>query len=166
MSHDDALGAGVPAQDRPLSGTLIYEYVPHLTIFEVVEYGVSADAVLSGNESPPSEGARFDFHLQGEVVGPNLEGSLKGVDYVAVRADGRVELHIHACITTSKGERIALIAGGIAFRKDASHILELRENVTLLSNHRSLSWLNGLQIWASGKVDMSVGHVWIEAIRV
>jgi hypothetical protein len=31
-----------------------------------------------------------------------------GVDYLSARADGRVEIHIHAQITTEDGKKIAL----------------------------------------------------------
>lgn len=146
-----------------IPGELIYEYVPQVTITEVVEFGASADAVLSGTVAPPGEGARFDFKLEGHVAGPNLSGTLKGVDYLHIRADGRAELHIHAGIATEDGMRISLAASGIAFRNDGSPVLQLRENVTLTSNHPELSWVNQLQIWASGTVDVSTGQVWVKA---
>src|SRR3954466_3168673 len=52
------------------AGALIYEYRPQIT--QVVEFGASADAVLSG-QAPPAEGARFDFYLEGPVSGPKLK---------------------------------------------------------------------------------------------
>src|SRR5712671_6812237 len=94
---------------RPTTATLIYEYRPQIT--QVVEYGASADAVLSG-QAPPSEGARFDFYLEGPVSGPRLQGTFTGVDYIYFRADGRAELHIHGEITTEDGKKVALEAGG------------------------------------------------------
>jgi hypothetical protein len=54
-----------------MPGALIYEYRPQIT--QVVEYGASADAVLSG-QTPPAEGARFDFYLEGPVSGPKPKG--------------------------------------------------------------------------------------------
>src|SRR3954462_9511325 len=94
-----------------MPGALIYEYRPQIT--QVVEYGASADAVLSG-QAPPAEGARFDFYLEGPVSGPKLQGTFRGVDYIYFRADGRAELHVHGEITTEDGKRVALEAGGVA----------------------------------------------------
>ena len=76
-----AATAPLDAGDREqrLPGALIYEYRPQIT--QVVEYGASADAVLSG-QAPPAEGARFDFYLEGPVSGPNLQGTFRGVDYI------------------------------------------------------------------------------------
>src|SRR5437016_7481114 len=83
-----SLGAG--DHEARMPGALIYEYRPLIT--QVVEYGASADAVLSG-QAPPAEGARFDFYLEGPVSGPKLQGTFRGVDYIYFRADGRAELH-------------------------------------------------------------------------
>jgi hypothetical protein len=35
--------------------------------------------------------------------------------------------------------------------------------VTLLTNHPELAWVNAIQVWASGTVDMSSGRVHVEA---
>jgi hypothetical protein len=86
-------------------GELVYECTPLVT--RVVEYGASADALLSGQVSPEPEGARIDFYLEGPVIGPKLTGTVKGVDYLYVRADGRAQFHIHAEITTEDGKKIA-----------------------------------------------------------
>src|SRR4051812_24556012 len=101
-----------------MPGPLIYEYRPQIT--QVVDHGAAADAVLSG-ATPPAEGARFDFHLEGPVSGPKLQGTFRGVDYIYFRADGRADLHIHGAITTEDGKRVALEAGGEAwpFRRKA-----------------------------------------------
>jgi len=146
-----------------MPGELIYEYRPQIT--EVVEYGASADALLSG-EAPPAEGARFDFYLQGPVSGPKLQGTFRGVDYIYFRADGRAELHIHGEITTEDGKKIALEAGGVAIAKVGSSLFELREHVSLMTNHPEFSWVNLIEIWARGVVDVSTRHVRVEAYGV
>src|SRR5450755_4659796 len=97
----ETVDTGDPQGRMP--GALIYEYRPQIT--KVVEYGASADAVLSG-QTPPPEGARFDFYLEGPVTGPKLQGMFKGIDYIYFRADGRAELHIHGEITTEDGKRL------------------------------------------------------------
>jgi hypothetical protein len=159
-----APGAGAEAGETMPAGEPVYEYAPQVT--QTVEYGVSADAVLSGRAAPPPEGARFDLYLEGPVTGPRLHGTVKGVDYLRVRADGRAELHIHAEITTGDGAKVALEAGGIAVSRDGSSLFDLREHVSLTSNHPHLSWVNTLEVWASGTVDMSTGQVRVKAYAV
>jgi hypothetical protein len=146
-----------------LPGALIYEYRPQIT--HVVEYGASADAVLSG-QAPPAEGARFDFYLEGPVSGPELHGTFRGVDYIYFRSDGRVELHIHGEITTEDGKKVALEAGGVAMLEEGSPIFQLREHVSLMSNHPELSWVNPIEVWARGEVDVSTGRVHVQAYGV
>ena len=68
-------------------GELIYEYTLKFT--QVVEYGISANAVLSGQMPPPAEGARLDVYFEGPITGPKLKGTVKGLDYLHIRADGR-----------------------------------------------------------------------------
>jgi hypothetical protein len=168
MSSIDVSGAAaaaLDARDREarLLGALIYEYRPQIT--QVVEYGASADAVLSGH-TPPAEGARFDFYLEGPVSGPKLQGSFKGVDYIYFRADGRGELHIHGEITTEDGKRVALEAGGVAIPDKGTPVFQLREHVSLMSNHPELSWVNRIEVWARGTVDVSTGRVHVKAYAV
>jgi hypothetical protein len=143
-------------QDMQVPGELIYEY--SLQITQTVEYGASAAAVFTG-QTPPPEGARFDLYLEGAVAGPRMNGAVKGVDYLEFRADGRAALHIHAEITTEDGKKIALFADGVAIPEKGSPIFQLRENVTLTSNHAEFIWVNAIQIWATGTVDVSTGEV-------
>jgi hypothetical protein len=159
----EEIGLGARDTDAPIPGELIYEYTPKVT--ETVEYGVSADAMFAG-EPPPPEGARLDLYLEGPVGGGKLNGTVRGVDYVNFRADGRAELHIHAQIVTESGKNVALQAGGVAVRQDGSSLLELREHVSLRSNHPELAWVNGLEIWARGVVDVASGQVHLRAFSV
>ena len=145
-------------------GELVYEYTPQVT--EIVEYGASAAAMFARESSPPTEGARFDLHLEGRVTGPRLNGTLKGIDYLNCRADGRAELHIHATITTDDGKRIALSAGGVATGEGGSSVFQLREYAVLTTNHKDLAWVNAVQIWASGEVDVSTGQVRVRGYAV
>src|ERR1700730_10589022 len=154
---------GLSDTDAPMPAELIYEYTPQVT--QTVEYGVSADAMFAG-ETPPPEGARLDLYLEGPVRGGRLNGTVSGVDYVNFRADGRAELHIHAEIVTEDGKNVALEAGGVAVRQDGSSLLELREHVSLRSNHAELAWVNGLEVWARGVVDVASGRVHLRAYSV
>ena len=158
-----AATAGLDARrhEAPMPGELIYEYRPQIT--QVVEYGASADAVLSGRQAPPAEGARFDFYLEGPVSGPKLQGTFRGVDYIYFRADDRADLHIHGEITTGDGKKISLEAGGVAIPEEGSPVFQLREHVSLMTNHPELLWVNPIEVWARGVVDVSTGRVHVQA---
>jgi Protein of unknown function (DUF3237) len=159
----EKIDVGLPDTDPPIPGELIYEYA--LQVTQTVEYGVSADAMFAG-EGPPPEGARFDLHLEGRICAGKLNGTVRGVDYLNFRADGRAELHIHAQILTEDGQNVALEAGGVSIREDGSSLLTLREHVSLTSNHAELAWVNGLEIWARGVVDVTSGQVHLRAFSV
>jgi hypothetical protein len=87
--------------------------------------------------APPAEEARFDVRLEGPVAGQNLNGTVQGVDYLHIRADGRGQLNIHAEITTEDGKKIALAADEVAIPEKGSPIFQLRENVTLTTNRNT-----------------------------
>jgi hypothetical protein len=143
-----------------MSGELIYEY--DLQVTSVTSYGAPAfDAVVSGAARIPPQGARYDFVLEGPIAGRKLRGTVKGVDYIHVRPDGRAQLHIHAEITTEDGKKIAFFADGIVSFADGPPVGELRENVTLTTSEPDYAWVNPLQIWAVGTVDIATGRVHI-----
>jgi hypothetical protein len=121
----------------------------------LTEYGVSFGALMAGTAPPPPEGARFDIPFEGPSIGPKLKGTVTGVDYLRVRADGRFELHIHAAITTDDGHKISLHADGVALPRPGNPVAGLRENVTLFTSSKAYAWVNGLQVWATGTVDLA-----------
>src|SRR6185437_9574992 len=90
-----------------MRGEKIYQY--DLNITSVVDYGVSMEAILSGRESIPPQGARFDVAFVGNATG-RLSGRVHGVDYLCMRADGRIHLDIRGTIETDDGFRIGLSA--------------------------------------------------------
>jgi hypothetical protein len=134
-------------------GEVLYEYTVKLT--GMTEYGVSFEALLAGTAPPPPEGARFDIRFEGESAGPRLKGKVLGVDYLRIRADGRFDLHIHAEITTDDQQKISLHADGVALPQPGSPVVDLRENVTLFTSSKAYAWVNGLQVWATGTVDLA-----------
>ena len=142
-------------QTHASMGELLYEYTPMIT--QVVEYGASMEAIVSGQTMPPAEGARVDVYFEGPVTGAKLSGTVRGVDYLNLRADGRYELDIHAEITTDDGKKIALAADGVALGE--TPVLQLRENVKLTTSHPEHAWVNPIQIWASGTVDLAKGEI-------
>jgi hypothetical protein len=137
----------------PNADNLLYECT--LNVTSVTEYGVGFAALATGQALPPPEGARFDIALQGAASGPRIEGAVKGIDYLWARADGRFELHIHAEITTEKGSKIALFADGVALPQPGSPIVELRENVSLFTSVGDYKWVNHLQVWGVGTIDLA-----------
>lgn len=140
-------------------GELLYEYTVKFT--GMTEYGVSLESLLAGELAPPPEGARFDVAFEGASRGPKLKGKVTGVDYLRVRADGRFELHIHAEMTADDGQKIAFHADGVALPRKGSSISDLRENVTLSTSSKDYTWVNALQVWGLGTVDIAeqVVHV-------
>lgn len=79
-------------QNPAMQGEKTYEY--EFDITGVTDYGVSMDAILAGKEMIPLQGARFDLAVTGRGKG-RLSGRAHGVDYLRVRADGRIELDLH-----------------------------------------------------------------------
>jgi len=137
-------------------GEQIYEYT--LRLGSPVEYGARLDDIVSGRQAPPPAGFRVDLPFAGEARG-RVEGTVVGVDYLNIRADGRMELDLKATLTTPDGERIALAAGGVALPRSGSTVVDLRENVQLRSASPNWAWLNTVQIWALGEADMASGEV-------
>src|SRR3979411_2944646 len=99
---DKARGEALMTQNTSMRGEKIYEYEFDLT--GVTDYGVSMDAILAGKESVPLQGARFDLAIEGRGKG-RLSGRARGVDYLRMRADGRIDLDLHLTIETDDGHR-------------------------------------------------------------
>jgi hypothetical protein len=120
------------------------------------DYGVSLQDLNSGRVIPPPAGARIDLAFEGRIDGPRLKGTIVGIDYVAVRADGRFQLNIQATVTTNDGAAIALVADGIA-TPSGGPIVPLRKHVQMTTASPRYVWVNQLEIWVRGSADMSAG---------
>jgi hypothetical protein len=83
-----------------------------------------------------------------------------------IRADGRVQLHIHAEITTEDGKKIALHADGVAHFTEGPPVGDLRETVTMATSEPDYAWVNPLQIWARGTVDLAKGEAHVTGYAV
>jgi hypothetical protein len=86
-----------------------------------------------------------------------------GIDYLLVRADGRVDLNVHALIETEDGHRISLAAGGVCLPRPAEPIADLRENVELTTASEDYAWVNTRQVWGVGTVDFASGKIHVDA---
>ncbi len=129
-----------------------------------VDYGVTLEALASGQAQTPAAGARIDIHFEGKLYGPKLNGYLTGVDYLVVRADGRCDLDMHACITTEDGARIAFWSDGIFVPPtDGSGIAQIRENVRLTTADSRYQWVNQLQIWLTGTIELAQEAIQVQA---
>jgi hypothetical protein len=143
-----------------IEGEKLYEYT--LSVTGMVEYGASFQDIMAGQSPPPPGGLRVDVAFEGPMTG-RLSGSVVGVDYITIRADGRVDLDIKAQITTDDGEKIAFAASGVGIAQPGLPTALLRENVTLTTASERYAWVNPLQIWGIGSVDFSTGTVNISA---
>jgi hypothetical protein len=142
-----------------MRGEKIYEY--DLDITGVTDYGISLEAILSGQRQVPPHGARIDVAFDGRAVG-RLAGRVRGIDYLRMRADGRVDLDIRATIETDDGHRIALSADGVAVPRATEPIADLSENVSLNTAAEEYAWVHTRQIWGVGWVNLAAGRIHID----
>lgn len=89
----------------------------------------------------------------------------EGVDYLRIRADGRIDLDIHATIETKDGCRIALSADGVGTPRATEPIADLCENVRLTTAAEAYAWVNTRQVWAVGTVDFATGKIHLDAYQ-
>ncbi len=144
------------------TGEQIYEY--DLDITGMTDFGVSLDAILGGKEKIPPQGARFDVAFEGRATG-RLSGWVRGMDYLRMRADGRIDLDIRATIETADGCRIALSADGVGLPRPGEPVAELRENISLTTAAAGYAWVNTRQVWGVGTVNLATGKIHIDAYQ-
>ena len=142
-----------------MKGEKIYEM--ELDLAGVTDYGLSMEAILSGQKAIPLHGARFDLAVNGPFKG-RLAGRAHGVDYVRVRADGRMELDLHLIIETDDGHRIALSGDGQAALRPGEQVLNIFANVRLSTDSKEYAWVNERQIWGVGTTSLATGKVLAE----
>ena len=143
-----------------MKGEKIYEY--DLDVTQVTDFGITLEDVLSGKTSVPMQGARIDVAFEGRATG-RLAGRLHGIDYLLIRADGRVDLNIHAVIETEDGHKIALAADGVCLLHSAEPIADVCENVELITASEDYAWVNTRQVWGVGTVNFASGKIHVEA---
>ena len=150
------------AANTAMRGEKIYEMELDLT--GVTDYGVSVEAILAGQGAIPLHGARFDLAVDGRYKG-RLAGRAHGVDYVRVRADGRMELDLHLIIETDDGHRIALSGDGQAAPRPGEPVLDIFANVRLSTASKEYAWVNERQIWSVGTASLATRKLHLEAYR-
>ena len=136
---------------------LLFEEIVRLT--EVREYGFSWEEFMARRTPLPPEGARFDIHFEGEVTGDALQGTIRGIDYLTVRSDGRLFLELHAAIATHDGAMIKVTESGI---NDNG---KLQLNMDFHTGDNRYTWLNQKHVWGLGTVDFATGEVYIKGYQ-
>ena len=143
-----------------MKGEKIYEY--DLDVTGMTDYGVTLPSIISGQSKIPPQGARIDVAFAGPATG-RLTGRVIGVDYLRIRADGRVDLDIRATIETKDGHKIALSADGVGMPRAAEPIADIFENIKLTTAAESYAWVNTRQVWGFGTVNFATGKIHIDA---
>jgi len=143
-----------------MRGEKIYEI--DLDVKGMTDFGVSLEEILSGQKPVPPQGVRIDVQFEGQAQG-RLAGRVHGVDYVRMRADGRVDLDVRGVIETDDGHRIAAWADGVAIPRADEPIADFHENVTLGTAAEKYAWVNARLIWGIGNVNFATGKIHIEA---
>lgn len=136
---------------------LLFEEDVRLT--EVKEYGFSWQDFAEQKVPIPAEGLRFDIYFEGDVTGDRIRGTIKGVDYLTVRADGRLFLNLQAAITTHDDVVIKVTESGI---NDQG---KLRLSMDFHTNDQRYRWLNYQHVWGLGTVDFATGAVKIKGYQ-
>ncbi len=159
MEKENALvkPAGVKEQ-------LLYEGTLHFK--EVIDYGVNFQDIVSNAVSVPPAGARFDVLYEGTIQGTRLSGKLTGVDYLTVRADRCVQMHIHGQIQTADGARVAYAAEAVGASNEETGITLVRENVRLHSAFANYTWVNNLAVWAEIIITPANGEIKVKAYQL
>jgi hypothetical protein len=141
----------------------LYEYTVRLT--RMTDFGATPAEAMAGLQPIPPAGLRVDLAFAGESTG-RLAGAIEGVDYLNLRADGRMELDIRAVVSTPDSARIAIHARGVGLNDPATNRILLREHVQLTTAHPAYTWVNLLEVWATGEADMAAGTVTVRGFTV
>lgn len=136
---------------------LLFEEDVQLTA--VKEFGYGWQDFAKGMKPIPDEGLQFEIHFEGKVYGEEISGSIKGIDYLTVRADKRLFLDLHATITTQDGAEIKVKESGI------NNNGQLLLNMDFHTNDERYRWLNQKHVWGLGTVDFQTGKVKIKGYQ-
>jgi hypothetical protein len=124
----------------------------------ITEYGIDWEEVWNGVVTVPVQGARFDIAFEGKLKGAELCGTIRGVDFLEVRADGKFMVNIQATVITDDGEAIALKKDGV-LTPSPDRAAHLHLNVQLSTASVKYDWINSKQIWGIGEVNMNEGRI-------
>lgn len=120
--------------------------MPSLEKFCTVEGDLGMDVI---GKTPA--GVRIDFPFEGMATSEHWDGErpVKGIDYVTVRADGNMDLDIHATIGERK-EAVSYSAIGVSIATD-DQSADPKELIVFQTGNEELAWLNN-------EVAVAFGH--------
>lgn len=120
--------------------------MPSLEKFCTVEGDLGMNVI---GQAP--SGMRIDFPFEGSATSEHWDGErpVKGVDYVTVRADGNMELDIHATIG-EKREAVSYRAIGVSIANE-DNSADPKELIVFQTGNEALAWLNN-------EVAVAFGH--------
>jgi hypothetical protein len=58
------------------------------------------------------------------------------------------------------------MVSGVGIPQPGSPVVQLRENATLTTNPPEYAWVNTIQVWAPGTVDVAKGEIRIKGYAV
>lgn len=149
------------AEVQTMRGEKVYECEFNVT--GVTDYGVTLDALLSGDEKVPPQGARIDLAFEGDIKGRITGKVTHGVEYLQLRADGRTDLDGRATVETEDGYRIAMRIEGIATPRANEPMMDLIANVRLTTAAPKYEWVNARMIWGIATVNLATAKIHVES---
>jgi hypothetical protein len=149
------------ADDQKMRGEKIYECDFNIT--GVTDYGLALDALLSGKEKVPPQGARIDVAFEGNIKGRITGKVLNGVEYLQLRADGRIDLDGRATVETEDGQRIAMRIEGVATSRPNEPMMDLIANVRLTTAAAKYDWVNTRLIWGLATANLATAKIHVES---
>jgi hypothetical protein len=145
--------------EHRMPSELIFAY--DLSIDSVTDYGLSMEAVLSGAQNVPPQGAQFDVSLSGSISG-RIAGRLRAIDYLHVRGDGRRELELRGTIETDDGNRIVICAEGVAIPRRGEPMADIAVRIDLATAAVAYAWVNAQPAWGTGEINLATGKLHID----
>ena len=136
---------------------LLFEEDIQLT--SIKEYGFTWKDFSEQSKPIPKEGLKFEINFEGTITGEKIKGRVQGIDYLTVRADGRLFLDLHASIATDDGSTIYVKESGI--NQNGNLLL----NMDFHTNDSRYNWLNHTHVWCKGQVNFSTGKVLVKGFK-
>lgn len=119
------------------------------------------EAVFFGSPPVPPQGTQLDVGLSGSISG-RIVGSLRAIDYVRVRGDGRRELELRGTIETDNGSRIVTCAEGAATPRSGEPTADIAVRIDLTTATAAYAWVNAQQAWGVGDINLATGKLHID----
>ena len=138
-----------------------YLYDAKGQITKTIDFGI--DLRVSTQTPVPPQGLRFNFDWQADLAGSKLKGRIVGTNYAYTTADGVSHVDSQGVLTTPEGDRIAVHTTGISTRKKDSPLFLQHENISFFTGSERYRWVNQVQAWGNGTVDLATGRFEIKA---